>query len=228
MGISDWWESHKGCCLESLRKLEDKSIDLVLTDPPYGNSSNFNWDNKYEPEWWNMWWKEIGRVIKENTPIIMFSGGSATFRFQQQKKKWYKHQYIWVKNVSHGHITSPYKPLTKHEIILVFNQGTYQLNQISKTGCLTSILGYNAVANGQKEHSAQKPIILLADLVRIYSKEGDTVLDTFAGSGPTAQACYNTGRKVVLMEKDKGFYENLRERCKNIDLVDKSQKDMKD
>jgi site-specific DNA-methyltransferase (adenine-specific) len=73
-------------------------------------------------------------------------------------------------------------------------------------------LVYFAREQRGKLHPTQKPVALFEYLVRTYTNEGDTVLDTCAGSGTTGVACINTGRKYILIEKDAGYCEIIRQR----------------
>lgn len=68
---------------------------------------------------------------------------------------------------------------------------------------------------GNKIHPTQKPEDLIEYLIEKSTDKGDTILDTFMGSGTTGVACYNTGRDFIGIEKDKGYFDLAKERIDN-------------
>ena len=106
-------------CLDILRQLPDKCIDLVLTDPPYGTTS-CKWDSviPFEPMW-----RELKRLIKDNGAICLFGAEPFSSALRMSNLEMFKYDWIWVKNNAVGFVNAKLKPMNKHEIISVFSRG---------------------------------------------------------------------------------------------------------
>ncbi len=84
----------------------------------------------------------------------------------------------------------------------------------------TALIGINCVHNSSSEklaHPTQKPVALFEYLIKTYTNPGELVLDNCAGSGTTGEACFNTGRNYIQIEKDKDYYEGIL--CREMDLM---------
>lgn len=81
-------------------------------------------------------------------------------------------------------------------------------------GCVPNYIE-SPLKTGKRIHPTEKPIIILEYLLALYSHEGDTVLDSFAGSGSTGEACHNMNRNAILVERDKTFYSKIMKRLEN-------------
>jgi site-specific DNA-methyltransferase (adenine-specific) len=105
-----------GDCLEELPKIADKSIDMILTDLPYGTTA-CKWDNiiPFEPMW-----KEVKRVIKDNGCIALFGSQPFTSKLIMSNIKMFKYQWIWIKNRPTGFLTAKYMPMKGNEEIVIF------------------------------------------------------------------------------------------------------------
>ena len=114
-----------GDCLELMKDIEDKSIDLVFADLPYVDSkgkgqTSCKWNQSAIDL--DLWWKEIMRIKKLNTPIFM----TTTTKFGVElinsapKKCFFRYDIVWVKSASAGFLNSKRAPLRKHEMIYVF------------------------------------------------------------------------------------------------------------
>lgn len=99
-----------------MKSIPDKSIDLVLTDPPYGTTA-CKWDTiiPFEPMW-----AELKRIRKDNTAICLFGSEPFSSHLRLSNIKEFKYDWIWLKNFSGGFITAKYQPMKYHEIISVF------------------------------------------------------------------------------------------------------------
>tara|TARA_R110002020_G_scaffold109349_1_gene252975 strand:- start:407 stop:1150 length:744 start_codon:yes stop_codon:yes gene_type:complete len=106
-------------CLKVLPTLADKSVDLILTDPPYGTSA-CKWDSilPFEPMW-----KELKRIIKENKPIILFGSEPFSSYLRTSNIKWFKYDWIWEKQRGSNFLNYKYQPSKNYEIISVFSNG---------------------------------------------------------------------------------------------------------
>lgn len=105
-----------GDCLELLKTIPDKSIDLVLTDPPYGTTA-CKWDNiiPFEPMW-----SELKRVRKDKTAIVLFGSEPFSSSLRMSNIKEFKYDWIWDKVQPTGQLTAKIMPMKLHEILSVF------------------------------------------------------------------------------------------------------------
>ena len=120
---------YNGDCLEVMKNIPDKSIDLILCDLPYGclnkKNPNASWDN---PLPMDKLWFEYERIIKDNGVIILFGQGLFTARVMLSNEKLWKYNIIWKKgNRVSGFLNAKKQPLRNHEDIMVFykKQPTY-------------------------------------------------------------------------------------------------------
>ena len=194
-------------CMNILKQLPDKSIDLVLTDPPYGigydvmceknNGKLFgtaktirntyratNWDNATPTK---EYFDEMIRVSKKQ---IIF-GGNFFADVLPNSRCW----LVWDKHINGAWAdcelawTSFDKPIKKYDFLW---NGMLQQNMSNKE---------------TRIHPTQKPAGLFEMILQDYSKENDLVLDCFSGSGTTAIACSELKRNFICVEKDKQYWE---------------------
>lgn len=122
MGSKDYSSTitlYQGDCLEKMKKIPDKSVDLVLCDLPYGTTA-CKWDCCIDLE---KLWKEYKRILKDKGNILLFGdGGLFTASLMMSNKKWFKYNWIWKKNNSTGFLNAKKQPLRQLEIISVFGR----------------------------------------------------------------------------------------------------------
>ena len=113
------FELWQGNCLEIVKNIPDKSVDLVLTDPPYGTTA-CSWDSiiPLEPMW-----KELKRITKPKSAIVLFGSQPFTSKLISSNYEMFKHEIIWFKNVPTGMAQASYAPMKYHENIMVFAEG---------------------------------------------------------------------------------------------------------
>ena len=199
-------------CINIIKQLPDKCVDLILTDPPYGineSSKNHksrsklakakdygrkNWDNKI-PE--KIYFDEMMRVSKR---AIIF-GGNYFVEYLKNSSCW----IVWDKNNGNNDFA---------DCELAWTNFTTAVRKYDWTW--TGMLQQNMKNKDIRIHPTQKPRGLLEKILLDYSKENDLILDCFSGSGTTAVACYNTNRRFICIEKDKEYYEKSLERLKEI------------
>ena len=200
---------HHADCLEFMKQLPDKCIDLVLTDPPYGMSFQSNRrvqkHNKIENDdnlyWFEDWIKQINRVKKDDSHLYIFCSWHNVDIFKQQIEKYFdvKNILIWQKNnIGMGDLFNDFAP--QYEMIIYCNPNNKPLNN----GRDSNIIKYARTNN--EMHPTQKPVELMAYLIKKSTKEEDVVLDTFAGSCPVAVACHNLKRNFICVEKDEDYF----------------------
>lgn len=126
---------HNINCFDALSQLADNSIDLILTDPPY-MTTQLDYDieakNNFDLK---LWFDEIIRVAKYNTPILIFASGKFTYQMVNIGKKYFRYELIWDKvNQTTGNLNANYMPLRGHEIILYFSKTFYRdYNNLDET-----------------------------------------------------------------------------------------------
>lgn len=105
-----------GDCLERMKEIPDNSVDLILTDPPYAKTQN-KWDTiiPFEPMW-----KELERISKPNTAIILFGQNTFTFKLGLSNEKLFRYTLVWEKSKAGGFLNARRMPLQAHEDILIF------------------------------------------------------------------------------------------------------------
>ena len=225
-----------GDCLELMKNIPDKSIDMILCDLPYGTTHN-KWDNVIPME---SLWKQYNRIIKEHGAIVLFSQMPFGASLIMSNPKMFRYEWIWEKNQAAGFLNAKKMPLRKHENILVFYkhlptynpQGLIKLDEpIQKKGSAnrngknygvadksfirthtnypTDIITFSKDSG---YHPTQKPVDLLEYLIKTYTNEGDTVLDNCMGSGSTGVACVNTNRDFIGMELNEEYFKIACER----------------
>ena len=231
-----------GDCLEKMKDIPDKSVDMILCDLPYGTTA-CKWDVviPFEPLW-----EQYKRIIKDRGAIVLFGNNPFTSIMIVSNLDAFKYTYAWDKINRHtGYGNASFMPLKRHEDICVFcfngkptfnkqmgkgdpytakrsgkkpgvyeNGGLYPKDGIN-TGERNPISVLFFKADNKKEmgmHPTQKPVALLEYLIKTYTLEGETVLDNTMGSGSTGVACVNTGRNFIGIEKDDKYFEIAKKR----------------
>ena len=119
-----------GDCLECMKEIPDASVDMILADPPYG-TTNCKWDSVIPLE---LMWEQLKRVIKPNKAIVLFGSQPFTSLLVASNLKMFKYEWIWQKSKSGSAFTAKYRPVNKHENILVFGKGTISYYPILTEG----------------------------------------------------------------------------------------------
>lgn len=115
---------YKGDCLELMKDIPDKSVDMILCDLPYGTTA-CKWDTIIPFE---EMWKQYERIIKENGVVALFGSEPFSSYLRLSNMKMYRYDWIWHKNTSGGFATAKKQPMKYHEIISIFykKQPTYK------------------------------------------------------------------------------------------------------
>ena len=233
-----------GDCLELMQEIDDKSIDMVLCDLPYGTTA-CKWDVIIP---FDLLWKQYERIIKDNGAIVLNASQPFTSKLVMSNIEMYRHCWIWNKNNSAGFATVKIRPFIICEDILVFGKNKVSYYpQMETRGKPRSKNGYsvsnnygiipstdktknnvyypknlinisNASQKG-KVHPTQKPVELCEYLIKTYTNEGETVLDNCCGSGTTGVAAKNLHRNYILIEKEEKYCQIAEERLRNCGKV---------
>ena len=144
-----------GDCLELMKDIPDKSIDMILCDLPYGTTS-LKWDNVMPVE---PLWEQYNRIIKDNGVIALFAVEKFGLQLINSNHKYYKYELIWEKNVPTGMSYAKYRPMRYHENILIFGKGKGTYNPIPKERVGVGKACYNyAHYCGDSNHIKMKKI----------------------------------------------------------------------
>jgi len=231
-----------GDCLDIMPTLEAESVDLILTDPPYGTTA-CKWDSiiPLEPMW-----EQLRRVIKPNGAIVMTSAQPFTSALVMSNPKMFKYDWCWRKPKGTGHLNAKKMPMRDKEDIVVFYAKQCTYNPQMTDGEPYKFKMGKPKANGQdcygdykrvgndnsgfrypkqvldfnihgrvKSHPTQKPVALMEYLIKTYTNEGETVLDFTMGSGTTGVACKNLNRNFIGIEKDLKYFKIAKKRIFN-------------
>ena len=226
-----------GDCLELMKDIPDKSVDMILCDLPYGMTA-CKWDTiiPFEPLW-----EQYERIIKDNGAIVLFGMEPFSTHLRMSNLKDYRYDWVWEKNLKTGHLNALKRPMGGHENISVFyakpptynpqkRERTTEVKAGNKKISKTSVYGAQREdyqdrqsdwihpdtiirniacvhSSSGRVHPTQKPVALLEYLIRTYTNEGETVLDNCMGSGSTGVACLNTNRNFIGIELDAEYFE---------------------
>ena len=225
-----------GDCIEMMKTFESKSVDLILTDLPYGVLNERNkWDKVID---FDEMWKEVYRIGKPNTAFITTAKQPFTSQLIMSNLNNFRYTVVWEKSKATGYLNSKRMPLVAHEDIVVFYKklptynpqmtegkpydkgkavrDTESYGEQTKAIHVKNDDGYRyprsvvyfvtAEMEG-KLHPTQKPVKLFEWLVKTYSNENDVVLDITMGSGTTGVAAINTNRKFIGIELDDTYFK---------------------
>lgn len=222
-------------CIEVLKSLPDRSIDLFVQDLPYGVTKN-SWDKV--PNLAEMW-KEWLRVGKENAAFVFTAQMPFAVDLINSNRKMFRYDIIWHKvGKSTGYLNANRMPLRSHEYILVFYKRLPTYNPQKVKGGKNHSRGYGKkekVNNNYGKHNSlyeseltelkhptsvlaipsdhppvhptEKPVDLMRWIVTTYSNEGDTVFDGYSGRGTVAKASQIEKRKFIACENKKDFFD---------------------
>lgn len=230
----------RGDCLKLMKSLKDKSVDVCITDPPYGTTA-CKWDSviPFEPMW-----DELIRIVKPKGAICLFGSQPFSSILIMSNPDLFRHMWSWNKKHSGNFATARFKPLQVIEDIIVFSQKPVNYYPQMRKGVLRAKGGMNGVCevNGLKriqtvnddyyptcllefsnahrvgDHPTQKPVALLKYLIRTYTQQTEIVLDFTMGSGTTGVACMAEGRKFIGIEKDPHYFEVAKARIRRANL----------
>lgn len=229
-----------GDCLELMNDINDKSIDLIVCDLPYGTTMN-KWDVIIP---FDKLWEHYERIIKDNGAILLTAAQPFTTELINSKKELFRYDLIWYKPLASGFLNANRMPMRNHEHILVFYKSLPTYNPIMQVGRMRdkgrksewTSENYGSykpqisrndkyhpesvisISNGDRtkesDHPTQKPVKLFQYLIETYSNENDLVLDNCIGSGTTAIACIESKRNFIGIESNSKYFNSA---CKRIE-----------
>lgn len=230
-----------GDCLELMKDIPDKSVDMILADLPYGTTRN-KWDSVIDLE---KLWEQYNRITKPKGAIVLFGQGTFTAKVILSNEKMHRYNLIWDKVLTSGFLNANRMPMRSHEDIMIFYKKlpTYnpqkvlgkknhsmgkpkerQNNNYGEFGFVDSseelgdlkhpksILTFEKPHSSVCKHPTEKSVELIEWLIKTYTNEGETVLDNTMGSGTTGVACKNLNRNFIGIELDEKYFEIAKER----------------
>ena len=228
-----------GDCLELMKDIPDKSIDMILCDLPYGTTS-CKWDVVIP---FNELWEQYERIIKDNGAIVLFSKQPFTTKLIDSNLKYFKYNLVWKKDNHDNPLMAKKRFLNITEDINVFYkkqctynpQGIIKVNKITKQGRGESLSQKNTrkkeylqeYTNYPKNilefkrdlpniHPTQKPVALLEYLIKTYTNENELVLDNCMGSGSCGVSAVKAGRNFIGIEQDEKYFEIAKNRIEDV------------
>ncbi|OLF86377.1 Adenine-specific methyltransferase [Bacillus paralicheniformis] len=217
-------------CIDGMRLLPDKSIDMILCDLPYGTTRN-KWDTVIPLD---SLWEQYERIIKDNGAIVLTAQTPFDKVLGASKIKLLKYEWIWQKDAGTGFLNAKKMPLKDHENILVFYKKPptynpqmrlgYKPYEIKKShhgtnygadkGAVTRSEGeryplttIKFKRDPDKVHPTQKPVDLFEYLIKTYTNEGEIILDNCMGSGTTAVAAVQLNRNFIGFETETDYVQ---------------------
>ena len=223
--------------IEGLLSLPRHSVDMLLTDPPYGTTRNF-WDVPLSLE---ALWEAVRWAVKPNGAALFFAQCPYDKILGTSNLAMLRYEWIWYKARGTGFLNAKRAPLKKSENILVFYQKSPTYNpqfeqgkpyskvharsgtspnygKFTRTGSESNdgrrypgnVLAFQTAVHNI--HPTQKPVALCEYFIKTYTNEGEVVADICAGSGTTAVAALNTGRRFVCFENAPAIYGSAAQR----------------
>ena len=193
-----------GDCCQLLRSLPARSIDLILTDPPYlvryQDQAGRKVPNDDNVRWMLPAFAQLRRVLKPDRFCISFYGWSKADRFLEVWRR------CGFQPVGHfvfakGYASPRGYTEMRHEQAYLLTNG----QPPKPAHPLPDVLEWTYAGN--RHHPTQKPVPVLQRLIEVYSDENDLVLDPFAGSGSTGVAARESGRRFLLIEQDPTYHQ---------------------
>jgi len=225
---------YHGDCLGIMAGLG--SVDLVLTDPPYGTTS-CKWDSIIPL---GAMWTQLKYLIKPNGVIAITASQPFTSILVTSNIDMFRHEWIWIKNRGSNFANTVREPMKEHETVLIFSRGKWVYNRQMqpRTGAGLERIKYNCKFESKSDnyrefegrsknklsklrvpstwqkfntevglHPTQKPVLLMEYLTKTYTNEDEIVLDFAVGSGTTAVACEKLKRRWIGIEKEEKYCE---------------------
>jgi site-specific DNA-methyltransferase (adenine-specific) len=203
----------QGDCIQVMRQMPADSVDFILTDPPYlvnyRDRTGRSIHNDVNDDWLKPAMAEAFRVLKQDRLMLSFYGWTKIDKFFAA---WIDAGFQPV-----GHLVFQKAYSSKSRFVSYRHEQAYLLAKgrppLPKQP-LADVM--DMPYSGNKLHPTQKPVSLLASLIRSFSLPGETILDPFTGSGSTCAAAALTGRKYIGMELDETYFLHAVERMSRV------------
>ena len=238
---------HQGDCLKVMKIIDNKSIDMVLCDLPYGMTA-CKWDSIIPLD---KLWQEYKRIAKDDCAIVLTASQPFTSQLVMSNPDMFKYELIWLKTRPSNIFNAKKMFMKWHENILIFYKDLPTFNPImfkgksyvkkhhlqerekgifGRTGEKEGHISTNnglfypktviEVSNPNHDslHPTQKPLELFEYLIKTFSNKSDLVLDNCIGSGTTAIACKKTNRNFIGIELEQKYVNICNSRLKDVQM----------
>ena len=226
-----------GDCLNELKNIEDNTVDLLLTDPPYGtndkygknikrgsaitNFSVMEWDRNLPLEYLN----ECFRIMKDDTWGVVFTDKkeiTTIWNYVEKIGFSPRNTFYWIKTNKAPVPNSNFK--SSVEVCIVFTKG--KTNKKWQRGGTENNYFMSPFVLGKESvnHPTQKPESLMSYFINLLSAEGDVILDPFMGSGTTGVSSIKHGRRFIGIEIDSTYYKLSSDRINSASLYTENKK----
>ena len=221
--MKERYKLYNGDCLEVIKNIPDKSIDLIITDPPYlmnyqsNRRKKENRFDKIKNDKDNYiliqeYFKECYRIMRNNTAIYCFCSWHNIDFFKKEFEKYFKLKNIivWNKN-NHGtgDLKGSYAP--KYEFILFGHKGRTLLREKR----IPDVIDCAKISSKKLTHPTEKPQELLKIFIKQSSDEDNIIFDGFMGTGSCGIATNKLNRKFIGIELDENYFNIAKDRIEN-------------
>ena len=218
------YKLYQGDCLEIMGGIKDKSVDLIVTDPPYLMDYQSNrrkkedrFDKiKNDKENYILiqdYLEECHRIMKNNTAIYCFCSWHNIDFFKNEFEKHFKLKNILVWNKNNhgtGDLKGSYAP--KHEFILFGHKGRTLLREKR----IADVIDCPKISSNKLTHPTEKPQDLLEIFIKQSSDVGSIIFDGFMGTGSCGIAAKKLNRNFIGIELDEKYFNIAKDRLENI------------
>jgi DNA modification methylase len=236
-------ELREGSCLDpatGLASLPDKSVDHVITDPPYEAEAHSK-GRRAKPGGWRQaqYGAGDGRAVEEAplpfAPMVEDDRLAVAAHFGRVARRWilvfcqveasqmwadaliaggvqYVRTMVWVKPDAQPQLTGDRPGMGYESIVVAHRQGRKRWNGGGRVGVFVHNKSAGRPAGEKAPHPTTKPLPLMRELVDLFTDTGDLIVDPYAGSGTTGVACRQLGRSFLGWELDAGYAEIARRR----------------
>ena len=218
------YELYQGDCLEIMGGIKDKSVDLIVTDPPY--LMNYQSNRRKKEDRFDKikndkgsymliqdYLEECHRIMKDNTAIYCFCSWHNIDFFKNEFEKHFKLKNILVWNKNNhgtGDLKGSYAP--KHEFILFGHKGRTLLREKR----IADVIDCPKISSNKLTHPTEKPQDLLEIFIKQSSDVGSIIFDGFMGTGSCGIAAKKLNRNFIGIELDEKYFNIAKNRLENI------------
>lgn len=197
-------------CFDGFKMIPDKSIDLIFTDPPYG-LNKIGIRNDHDLSLFYSSLPESYRVLKDDSFYITFF--STKFLPDIFKNNPFTYYWNFILHCPNGRVSSSIG-FTKYMSCVVFKKGNAKIIRKGKDIFMDTPGSMIEPDEGFIKHPTPKPKTFIKEILAMFSKENDVVLDPFIGSGSVAVACKQIKRNYIGFEIDSNYSKIANERVK--------------
>lgn len=204
-----------GDCLELIKLIPDNSIDAIITDPPYGLNKSGIQNDADLSLFYNLL-PECNRVLKNNS----FFGAFFSTKFLPQLFKNNPFNYFWqfVLYCPEGSVKSPIG-YTKYMSCFVFKKGNPKIIRWNKDIFVDTPGRMVEPDEGYIDHPTPKPKHFIKEIMKMFTKDNDLILDPFIGSGSTAVSCIQINRRFIGFEIEEKYCKITIERARRASVA---------